>query len=92
FISGPSKVLATLEARGKRHVTLDAQRFAPGRQQENVLLYPAHFCRDCGQEYLPVWHSQHPESFAPREVDDIATEEDASFGFLCPVLAGQQYG
>ncbi|ERW98911.1 hypothetical protein Q016_04636 [Pseudomonas aeruginosa BWHPSA003] len=48
FISGPGKVLTTLEARGKRHVTLDAQRFAPGRQQENVLLYPTHFCRDCG--------------------------------------------
>jgi len=92
FISGPGKVLTTLEERGKRHVTLDAQRFAPGRQQENVLLYPTHFCRDCGQEYLPVWHSPQPESFAPREVDDIATEEDASFGFLCPVLAGQQYG
>ncbi len=32
FISGPGKVLATLEAQGVRHVTLDAQRFAPGRQ------------------------------------------------------------
>lgn len=92
FISGPGKVLTTLEERGKRHVTLDAQRFAPGRQQENVLLYPTHFCRDCGQEYLPAWHSQQPESFTPREIDDTATEEDASYGFLCPVLAGQQYG
>ncbi|NIC35822.1 DEAD/DEAH box helicase [Halomonas desiderata] len=92
FISGPGKVLTTLETRGKRHVTLDAQRFAPGRQQENVLLYPTHFCRDCGQEYLPVWHSQQPVSFSSREIDDIAIEEGASFGFLCPVLAGQQYG
>ncbi|NBB05357.1 MULTISPECIES: DEAD/DEAH box helicase [Pseudomonas putida group] len=92
FISGPGKVLTTLEERGKRFVTLDAQRFAPGRQQDNVLLYPAHFCRDCGQEYLPVWHSQHPVSFSSREIDDIAAEDDASYGFLCPLVRGQQYG
>ncbi|QDS15201.1 DEAD/DEAH box helicase [Xanthomonas arboricola] len=92
FISGPGKVLTTLEARGKRHVTLDAQRFAPGRQQENVLLYPTHFCRDCGQEYLPVWHAQQPVSFSSREIDDITAEDDASYGFLCPLVPGQQYG
>ncbi|MER0786704.1 DEAD/DEAH box helicase [Pseudomonas aeruginosa] len=92
FISGPGKVLTTLEARGKRHVTLDAQRFAPGRQQENVLLYSTHFCRDCGQEYLPVWHAQQPVSFSSREIDDIAAEDDASYGFLCPLVPGQQYG
>lgn len=92
FISGPGKVLTTLEERGKRHVTLDAQRYAPGRQQEHVLLYPTHFCRDCGQEYLPVWHSQQPVSFNPREIDDIAAEDDASYGFLCPLVPGKQYG
>lgn len=92
FISGPGKVLTTLEARGKRYITLDAQRFAPGRQQENVLLYPTHFCRDCGQEYLPVWHAQQPVSFSSREIDDIAAEDDASYGFLCPLVPGQQYG
>jgi Lhr-like helicase len=92
FISGPGKVLTTLEARGKRHVTLDAQRFAPGRQQDNVLLYPTHFCRDCGQEYLPVWYSQRPVGFTSREIDDIAAEDDASHGFLCPLAPGQQYG
>jgi Lhr-like helicase len=91
FISGPGKVLTTLEERGKRHVTLDAQRFAPGRQNENVLLYPTHFCRNCGQEYLPVWHSQQPVSFSSREIDDVSAEDDASYGFLCPLVSGQQY-
>lgn len=94
FISGPGKVLATLEPQSKRHVTLDAQRFAPGRQDEGVQLYPVHFCRDCGQEYHPVWRSkQLPTSYQPREIDDIAADdnEDVSFGFLCPVQAGQQY-
>lgn len=95
FISGPGKVLTTLEAAGKRHITLDAQRYAPGRQSEGVHLYPAHFCRDCGQEYLPVWQSgQRPVSYVPREIDDVSADdsEDASYGFLCPVSAGQQYG
>lgn len=94
FISGPGKVLATLEAPGKRHVTLDAQRFAPGRQDEGVQLYSVHFCRDCGQEYHPVWRSkQGPGNYQPREIDDIAGDdnEDVAYGFLCPTQDGQQY-
>ncbi|MEQ6435432.1 DEAD/DEAH box helicase [Comamonas sp. w2-DMI] len=94
FISGPGKVLTTLEAPGQRHITLDAQRFAPGRQDQGVHLYPAHFCRDCGQEYLPVWQStQRPTIYLPREIDDIAADEaeDTSYGFLCPVNPNQQY-
>ncbi len=94
FISGPGKVLATLEPAGKRHITLDAQRFAPGRQNENVRLYPVHFCRDCGQEYHPVWRSgQSAQEFTPREIDDISSDgdEDASFGFLCPQMPGRGY-
>ena len=95
FISGPGKVLTTLEAAGHRHITLDAQRFAPGRQEQGTHLYPAHFCRDCGQEYLPVWQSGHrPVTYLPREVDDVSADDndDASYGFLCPARGAQQYG
>lgn len=94
FISGPGKVLATLEAQGVRHITLDAQRFAPGRQDEGAQLYPVHFCRDCGQEYLPVWQSKRtPTTYAPREIDDITADdnEDVHYGFLCPTTATQSY-
>ncbi|MDD5035040.1 MAG: DEAD/DEAH box helicase [Methylococcaceae bacterium] len=94
FISGPGKVLATLEAQGQRHITLDAQRFAPGRKDEGVQLYPAHFCRDCGQEYHPVWRSkQAPTSYQPREIDDVAADDkdDVGYGFLCPIQPNQQY-
>ncbi len=87
FISGPGKVHTTLEKLGKRQITLDAQRFAPGRQSEAVLLYPAHFCRDCGQEYHPVWRSEQGSvQYNPREIDDITADdnEDIRFGFLCP--------
>ena len=94
FISGPGKVLATLEAQGVRHVTLDAQRFAPGRQDEGAQLYPVHFCRDCGQEYLPVWQSKMARTtYSPREIDDITSDdnEDIYYGFLCPATPNLSY-
>ncbi len=94
FISGPGKVHATLETQGARHITMDAQRFAPGRQTECVLLYPTHFCRECGQEYHPVWREQNSDiHFKPREIDDISADEneDARFGFLCPSSNSQQF-
>lgn len=87
FISGPGKVLATLEPSGSRAITLDAQRFAPGRQDQAIQLYPTHFCRDCGQEYHPVWKSAHGQSrFDPRDIGEITTadNDELSFGFLCP--------
>ena len=94
FISGPGKVLATLEAENTRHITLDAQRYAPGRQEEGTQLYPVHFCRDCGQEYHPVWRSgQSAVEYSPREIDDISGDdnEDARYGFLCPANLRQTY-
>lgn len=88
FISGPGKVLATLEPSGFRAITLDAQRFAPGRQDQAVQLYPTHFCRDCGQEYHPVWKTVHGQiRFDPRDIGEITTadNDELNFGFLCPV-------
>lgn len=89
FISGAGKVLCTLEPAGHRVVTLDAQRFAPGRQKEHVLLYNAHFCRDCGQEYHPVWRNEDQAPyFSPREIDDTTSEDNDELkpGFLTPRL------
>jgi len=94
FISGPGKVLATLEPQGSRYITLDAQRFAPQRQKEAIQLYPVHFCRECGQDYHPVWASQKDQKrFDPREIDDINSDDnqDETFGFLCPVDATLTY-
>ncbi len=96
FISGPGKVMATLEPEGTRHITLDAQRFAPGRQQEGTLLYAAHFCRECGQEYHPVWRNQDGH-FTPREIDDLAADDaegstKPTWGFLAPRRTTQSYG
>jgi superfamily II DNA/RNA helicase len=93
FISGPGKVLCTLESDGQRQVTLDAQRFAPGRRSEEVLLFPTHFCRECGQEYHPVWKSAEAlPKFSPREIDDVGNDDhDRRFGFLAPIREGQDY-
>jgi len=93
FVSGPGKVHVTLEPEGLRHVTLDAQRFAPGRQAENVFLYATHFCRECGQEYHPVWEENGPKNrFTPRDIEDIACDDnDSRFGFLVPRRKEQHY-
>lgn len=93
FISGPGKVLCTLEPEGTRQITLDAQRFAPGRRSEQVLLFPTHFCRECGQEYHPVWETKDgTPPFSPREIDDVGDDDQSRrFGFLAPVHPDQDY-
>ncbi len=94
FISGPGTVQCTLEKPGSRQITLDAQRFAPDRQKEDVLLYDTHFCRECGQEYHPVWiHRENGTRYIPRDIDDnpTDTEEGPSGGYLAPVQPGQNF-
>ena len=94
FISGAGKVFCTLEPTGKRFITLDAQRFAPGRHEQKVFLFPTHFCRDCGQEYHPVWSRRDAApQFSPREIDDTMGEddEDLSPGFLAPRTKDQEF-
>jgi|GEM_PF-6081136 len=57
-------------------------------------LYPAHFCRDCGQEYHPVWYQErHAPHFLPREIDDTTAESDndLSPGFLAPKRTRQDF-
>ena len=96
FVSGPGKVQATLEPAGKRTVTLDAQRFAPGRMEDKTLLFSTHFCRECGQEYHPVWcyDSQGGERFNPRDISDTSPVDDnekADFGFIAPCNSEHEY-
>ena len=85
FISGPGKVYLTLEPEGKRYVTLDGQRFKPGDEQS--LLFSTYFCRECGQEYIPVWVRQSEGKVAgvsPRELNEIGTEDSDDWGYLTP--------
>lgn len=85
FISGGGKVYATLEEPGKRHITLDGQQFVAGDRSR--LLYNIHFCRDCGQEYVPVWDTDGAEgrSFERRDIGERQhDDEGVKFGFLMP--------
>ncbi len=93
FISGPGGVFSTLEPTGERVITLDAQRFAPGRQSEKVFLFNTHFCRECGQEYHPVWSDgSNVPNITPRLIDDVSSnEEGVTFGFLAPIRKDQEF-
>jgi superfamily II DNA/RNA helicase len=82
FISGPGKVLCTLEPVNSRYVTLTAQRYAP--KDTKALLYPVYFCRECGQEFIPVEHIIG--KWEPREIDSpIQKDSEDEIGFLVPV-------
>lgn len=85
FISGAGNVYTTLEEPGRRYITLDGQQFQPGERDR--LLFNACFCRECGQEYYPVWAEMTgpmPARFTPRELTERAHDEDESIeaGFL----------
>jgi Lhr-like helicase/very-short-patch-repair endonuclease len=87
FITGGGKVYITLEAPGQRAVTLDGQQFVAGDDSRQRRYYHAHFCRDCGQEYIPVWDTgDHGDRvFEVRNIDERQHDDDqVRFGFLMP--------
>ena len=89
FISGGGKVFTTLEAPGQRALTLDGQQFVAGDRTRQ--LYNVHFCRDCGQEYIPVWDQDDVEgrTFKVRGIEEREHEDDGvKAGFLMPDVDG----
>lgn len=88
FISGGGKVFSTLEAPSKRTISLEGQQFATGDRKK--LFYHVHFCRNCGQEYVPVWDQETSDGriFAVRSIEEREhDEEGVKAGFL--MLDGQ---
>ncbi|MFG6490520.1 DEAD/DEAH box helicase [Roseateles sp. BYS78W] len=87
FIAGGGKVYTTLESAGQRAITLDGQQFVTGDDQRRRRYFNAHFCRDCGQEYIPVWDTDGPEgrAFEVRNIEERQNDdEQVKFGFLMP--------
>lgn len=86
FIAGAGNLFTTLEPAGRRYLTVDGQQFQPG--ERNKLLFNSVFCRECGQEYLPVWaatENRHVTAIAPRELSERANEEEGvQSGFFMP--------
>lgn len=81
FISGANNLFSTLEPESKRQLDLSGQQFLPGDRSKRF--YSLHFCRQCGQEYHPVWHNyEDGEVLNPREIGDRDnSEDDANWGF-----------
>ena len=89
FISGGSKVYGTLESEGKRYLTLDGSQFVPGDRARR--LFALHFCRECGQEYVPVWDESVSGGriFNPRSIEERTNEdEDIKSGYFMPDTTG----
>ena len=86
FISGAWNAYSTLDAPGERYLTLEGQQFKPGDRDRP--LYTLCFCRDCGQEYYPVWATlefKEPQRFDPRDLSERSNEDDdVQFGYLMP--------
>ena len=96
FISGPGKVYITLDVPGKRIITLDGQTYATDKAHdgEKLPLFEAYFCRDCGQEYIPVWFVKNDQGIVqivPRNIDEVGVGETESFGYVCPVTSTQSF-
>lgn len=96
FISSPGKVYLTLDAPGKRLITLDGQTYATDQAHngEKLPLFEAYFCRECGQEYIPVWFVKNDQGIAqvvPRNIDEVGVGEIESYGYVCPVTTSQSF-
>ena len=88
FVSAGGEVQASLQAPQERYLTLKAQKYQPnaGRQ---ALLYPVVFCRNCGQEFHPVWahlNNKIPAKIDPRDFKDESSlrERDVVNGYFMP--------
>lgn len=88
FISGAWNAYSTLQPPGERFITPDGQHFKPGDRKSR--LFNLCFCRQCGQEYFPVWarlSGNEPLVFTPRDLSERSNEdedEDVIYGYLMP--------
>ena len=91
FISGAWNAYSTLEAPGERYLTLHGQQFKPGGRHHP--LFPLCFCRECGQEYFPVWArltNDVPQGFDPRNLSERSNDEsNVQYGYLMPDLSSE---
>ena len=102
FISGPSKVNVSLAPQNQRKISLNGQTYFQASDDEatshsDTNKYPwfeAFFCRDCGQEYLPVWITYKGKDIAkisPRPLGVIDPQDEVQAGFVCPVCPDQKF-
>lgn len=87
FVSGAGDVYSTLELPSQRWITLNGQQYQPGVDRQK-LLFNMVFCRECGQEYYPIWlhnDADHLTHIEPRELSDRSAEgEQIQYGYFLP--------
>jgi Lhr-like helicase len=87
FIAGAGHAYATLAWPHDRRVLLDGQRFDP--ENEQALLYPTFFCRECGQEHHSIAITPMGQVVA-RPIDEPAQDQPdvdgSETGFLIPAV------
>jgi DEAD/DEAH box helicase/Domain of unknown function (DUF1998)/Helicase conserved C-terminal domain len=91
FIKGAGTLRTTLEPVPDRLFSLDGQVFASNRPA-GTRFYSCHFCRNCGQEYLPVVKTA--TGFDPRDIDDVPKsdgEDILGTGYLAPLETGAKF-
>ena len=91
FVAGAGDVFTTLERADGRYLTLNGQQYQPGERTKP--LFPAVFCRTCGQEYLPVWvttNDRQATQISPRELNEKTAEDDGTVhGYFMPDPDGE---
>jgi superfamily II DNA/RNA helicase/very-short-patch-repair endonuclease len=82
FVSGANNVFSTLEPQNHRHCDLSGQQFLPGDRSRRF--YSLHFCRQCGQEYHPVWFEfEDGVILNPRDISERDNDEEENhWGFF----------
>lgn len=88
FIAGAGDVFATLQPASERYITLNGQQFQPGERSKP--LFNVVFCRNCGQEYHPVWaavSNRRVTRIDARELSDRSADDDegaSMHGYFAP--------
>ncbi len=85
FITAPNNLFSTIEPEGVRYFDLQGQQYKPGDRDKR--LFNLAFCRECGQEYYPVWgHMMNKELLGvePRSLNDASAEEGIVMGYFMP--------
>jgi hypothetical protein len=79
FLSSGSSVFATIESAASRQFSIEGKYALPG--QQNRLLFPLSFCRECGQEYylVALRSEKDGDSFQPR-APELSAPDDKDLG------------
>lgn len=93
FISGASNVFSTLMPEGSRHLDLTGQVYWPGDSSRSKRFYALHFCRQCGQEYHPVWLEMEDgqDVLNPRDINERDNDEENNHWGFFRFDAGQTW-